>query len=127
MNNDQKTKALLNLLDEVIRMDEKRTPGKWNHNQGENMSHWISSSMSTVAVIPTDSVYCASRCSQNASFIASASISHGRNARIVKCEIEFWQSILSSKETEVLHEAANIRIEQFLSLYPDDLLKKYLK
>lgn len=64
------TPALETYLAEVEAAEGRMTIAPWRHDTGEFLTHWISSPMSTVAVIPTDSVHCAHEVTENCDGIA---------------------------------------------------------
>jgi hypothetical protein len=124
----QRLTCLLALLDEVIKLDEERTPGEWeiesngaesevvlpgNESLIDDHEHeWAEST----AFIATN----------NASFIASASVSHGRNARALKDELLALDTLYHGNPgLEVMRWVENRR-HSILSHYPDEILKRYL-
>jgi len=114
----QRLSCLLAHLNEVIRLDEERTQGEWKI--GERAPCVLYGGNDDDTGMAFDARH-------DASFIASASVSHGKNARATKLVLE--EAIKMSKVT--LHPQVSgfgkFFINSILSLYPDEILKRYLK
>lgn len=132
MTKDDKIKALLNLLDDVIKKDKERTPGEWQAEFVDvpDIDYWpervtspsadTTDNRNKVCTFGEGSDY-HRHSNTNASFIASASVSHGRNARALKEVIEHLTAN-QFDDTDV----PSIALESILSIYPEEILKHYL-
>ena len=136
----QRQQGLLALLDDVIKKDEERTQGEWQ------LSRWRHDGRVIIFVeTEGEDNIChnrheieAGRDDSNwewdALFIASASVSHGRNAKITKLAVIAADKLVRKHEESATwdkcgqdyYDAKNVLDEAF-SLYPDEILKRYLK
>jgi len=106
----QRLTGFLALLDDVIKKDEERTEGEWN---GRNkVGAWIAGHGFTLP---------------DASHIAIGSISQGRNAKELKYLVEELQILVRVATDKSVIAWAEARIAHAYSLYPDEILKRYLK
>jgi hypothetical protein len=98
--------CLLALQDDVIKKDAERTQGDWNQSEF-GFALDVEGAYIGNAVRRSD-----------ASFIASASVSHGKNARMAKKCVERFITLGTHDEI----------VDEFIqSLYPDEILRQYLK
>ncbi len=137
MTTKEKIQALLTLLDDVIKKDEARTQGEWdaddpydsycgnpyctvdgcpeNHPSGKQILSGPETegfSDAELRMHPRDT-----------RFIASASVSHGRNAKALKTMLE---PCLDARDITG-HGRFDEILSPILSCYPDEILQRYLK
>lgn len=120
----QRLTCLLALLDDAIKKDEERTHGEWMKGWGPTGER-----TSFVCGDPSKHDIAHEVLLEDASFIASASVSHGRNARALRAIVQWLRDELmvsaAIKQLEV-HEIVSKRLNSILSIYPDEILKRYL-
>jgi len=131
MTQDDKIKALLNLLDDVIKKDEERAPGEW---RAKVRAQFPDQEVSIKPYLLIRSVVASENYDSwtDASFIASASVSHGKNARALKSTVEFlikWRDAYRKTGPGIDFPGKfpqDKQLDSILSLYPDEILKRYL-
>lgn len=120
LTQSQRLTALLALLDDVIEKDEGRTQGVWENTiDTEYPFHelWNSGQKQHLGSTIRE---------EDASFIASASVSHGRNARELKDDLLVWGQLAVHRDAYA-QEKAKTRIAEIVAIYPDEILTRYLK
>lgn len=124
----QRLTCLLALLDDIIKKDKERTQGEWKAEQNKyRQDQWwiVADEGDLVETYPQEPYWIGAT---NASFIACASVSHGRNARIAKLAILCWQADMRNYSyTHDTYRNAKDNLDGVASLYPDEILKRYLK
>lgn len=125
MTPTEKLERIKAKCEQLLAIAEKRTNGKWHHDSGERCSHWVSSHLSTVCVIPTDSIYCAADTSQNASFIAACAGPAEAGWRATIAVIDWINSdhgIPDLYSQDCVDEAVTRLTKSILAAWPEELL-----
>lgn len=122
--------GFLALLDDVIKKDEERTQGEWQAWQHDANNEW---SHSRIRAQTHRNLAIINSGHPDAAFIASASVSHGRNARALReqvMQLQFaitdYQTAAKGTHANFVWEFAKNALNSILSLYPDEILKRYL-